>query len=134
MGCLRLVDRWRYRLRLVHAKKAVTSKSTHKSVRSDSPYHLAFSKLDAETGLHHFSARYYIANLSIWTTVDMMSAYRPSLTPYNFVQNNPIGRIDPTGALDEDIIEIVGEDGSTTTVYTPGMEYKGEESVHSECG
>ena len=47
MGCLRLVDRWRYRLRLVHAKKGVTSKSTHKSARSDSPYHLAMSrKLD----------------------------------------------------------------------------------------
>ena len=47
MGCLRLVDRWRYRLRLVHAEKAVTSKSTHKSGRSDSPYRLAISsKLD----------------------------------------------------------------------------------------
>ena len=27
---------------------------------------------------------------------------RPSLTPYNYVQNNPLRRIDPTGMLDEE--------------------------------
>ena len=32
--------------------------------------------------------------------MDPMAHKRPGLTPYNYVQNNPIMRIDPTGMLD----------------------------------
>jgi len=38
--------------------------------------------------------------LGIWLSPDPMFFARPSLTPYNFVQNNPIMLMDPTGLLD----------------------------------
>jgi hypothetical protein len=36
-----------------------------------------------------------------WLSVDPMAKERSWLTPYNFVQNNPLSRVDPTGALDD---------------------------------
>jgi hypothetical protein len=45
-------------------------------------------------------ARYYSPQFSIFTSVDAMRAYRSWVTPYNYVQNNPVMRQDPTGMLD----------------------------------
>lgn len=41
------------------------------------------------------------SSVNRWYSVDPKSDMRVSLSPYNFVQNNPIFRIDPNGALDE---------------------------------
>ena len=79
---------------------------------------------DSKTGFDYFGARYYASDLSIWLSVDPMSDERPSLSPYNYCQLNPVMLIDPTGMLDD--IVITGEDGSKTT-YTPNMEYEGDE-------
>jgi hypothetical protein len=38
--------------------------------------------------------------------VDLMAEKRPELNPYNYVENNPLNRIDPDGALDYPIITI----------------------------
>ncbi|MDE5420601.1 RHS repeat-associated core domain-containing protein [Ancylomarina sp. DW003] len=57
---------------------------------------------DNETGLYYYGARYYASWLCRFVSVDPLSIERQWLTPYNYVQNNPINRIDPTGALDED--------------------------------
>ncbi|PMB17119.1 hypothetical protein CEN47_26450, partial [Fischerella thermalis CCMEE 5319] len=43
---------------------------------------------------------YYHPVVSKWLGVDPMASERSWLTPYNFVQNNPITRIDPDGRLD----------------------------------
>ncbi|MCE2497111.1 MAG: hypothetical protein J4F31_11135 [Flavobacteriales bacterium] len=56
-------------------------------------------ELDPETG-YHYGTSYYSSNLSLWLSVDPLASERSWLTPYNFVQNNPIGRVDPDGMLD----------------------------------
>lgn len=64
------------------------------------PYRFNGKELDPETGNQYYGARYYDPKVSIWLSVDPMSSERSWLTPYNFVQNNPVHRSDPTGLLD----------------------------------
>ena len=40
-------------------------------------------------------------NVQRFLSVDPLAHLREWVSPYNFVQNNPINRVDPTGALDE---------------------------------
>ncbi|MGH8543093.1 MAG: RHS repeat domain-containing protein [Gammaproteobacteria bacterium] len=52
---------------------------------------------DAETGLDYFGARYYMAALGRWTTVDPPADSFPEWSPYNYVFNNPLLFTDPFG-------------------------------------
>jgi len=49
----------------------------------------------------NFGARVYNPTIGVWDQVDPLGDERVWVSPYNFNQNNPINRIDPTGALDE---------------------------------
>jgi RHS repeat-associated protein len=60
-------------------------------------------ELDAETGLYYLGARYYDPNTSIWLSVDPLANAQPDKTPYHFVSNNPINRIDPDGKWDIEV-------------------------------
>jgi RHS repeat-associated protein len=63
-------------------------------------YKFTEKERDTETNYDYFGARYYDSELARWLQVDPMSTQRPGLTPYNYCQNNPLLRIDPTGMLD----------------------------------
>ena len=52
---------------------------------------------DAETGLTYFGARYYMAALGRWTSVDPPADEFPGWSPYNYVEDNPVGTTDPNG-------------------------------------
>lgn len=65
-------------------------------------YDFTEKERDAETGLNYFGARYYDSDIGRWTSVDPLAEMRPGLSPYNYAQNNPLNRIDPTGMIDED--------------------------------
>ena len=49
----------------------------------------------------NFGARVYNPTIGRFDRVDPLAEERYSLTPYNYNSNNPVSRIDPTGALDE---------------------------------
>lgn len=66
----------------------------------NSKYKFTEKERDTETNYDYFGARYYDSDLGKWLSVDPMSSFRPWLSPYNYCQNNPLLRIDPTGMLD----------------------------------
>jgi len=59
--------------------------------------------------------RWYMPELGRWNAVDPMALARNWVSPYNYVQNNPMSRIDPTGMIDGDYInssgKVIGNDG-----------------------
>ncbi len=77
-------------------------------------------ELNSDFGLdwHDYGARYYDPAIARWGQVDPMAEERNSLSPYNYVQNNPLLRIDPTGALDDIYLDkdgnYLGSDGAET--------------------
>ncbi len=56
--------------------------------------------------------RQYDPRLMRWLSIDPMETQRVGLTPYNFAQNCPIIRFDPSGALDHEYS--VKKDGTVT--------------------
>jgi len=60
-------------------------------------YTFSAKEKDTETGYSYFGSRYYNSDLSIWLSVDPMSAKYPSLSPYVYCYNNPILIKDPNG-------------------------------------
>jgi RHS repeat-associated protein len=61
----------------------------------DSRYKFTAKELDNETNNTYFGARYYDSDISIWLSVDPLAQERSWLSPYNYCQLNPVGRIDP---------------------------------------
>ena len=88
-------------------------------------------ELDEETGLYYYGARYYNPRYSVWHGVDPMVEERSWMSPYNYCQNNPVRRIDPTGALDYEwetkYVNQKGEilyetnDGLSDVIIVPGQ-------------
>jgi RHS repeat-associated protein len=63
-------------------------------------YRYTEKERDEESGLYYHGARYYTPWLCRWLTIDPLAQKRAWLSPYNYVQNNPVTRCDSTGALD----------------------------------
>jgi RHS repeat-associated protein len=50
-----------------------------------------------QTGNFYYGARYYDPKISVWLSVDPWRNKYPYITPYNFVENNPLILVDPDG-------------------------------------
>jgi RHS repeat-associated protein len=74
----------------------------------NSRYKFTAKELDNETNYSYFGARYYDSDISIWLSVDPLAHERSWLSPYNYCQWNPIGRVDPDGALDSEHVDKFG--------------------------
>ncbi len=123
MGCLRLVDRWRYKwsseLRVVHGKKAVTSNDWVKRVRSSyffgmlmpdrhdeingNPYTYGFNGMERDEEVkgagnsYDFGARMQDPRLGRWLSIDPLADKMPAWSTYSFSFDNPILYLDSDG-------------------------------------
>lgn len=95
----------------------LTFNSYRRSYSAAQNYLFNGKERQSELGWDDFGARYYMPDLMRWTSIDPMASERDWLTPYNFVQNNPILRVDPTGMLDDYYIY---EDGAIERQVTEG--------------
>jgi RHS repeat-associated protein len=60
--------------------------------------------------------RQYDPRIGRWPSLDPIAHLREWVSPYNYVQNNPILRIDPLGSLDDNYI--IHEDGTVEVQKT----------------
>ena len=87
------------------------------SISAEHPYKYNSKELEEDIGLnwYDYRARRYDPALGRWTTVDPLAEKYPSISPYNFVLNNPLRYIDPLGLSPDDIIfNSINEDGNKT--------------------
>jgi RHS repeat-associated protein len=72
----------------------------NKNVRNNFLFNNTELQNEFGLGWNHYGARMYDAQLGKWSTTDPMSESYFSFSPYNYVRNNPLLRIDPTGQWD----------------------------------
>ena len=68
------------------------------------PWRFNAEEFDSETGNYYHGARYRDPRAIPWLSVDPLANRFPHLTPYNFVENNPIRVIDPDGRMAVDAL------------------------------
>jgi RHS repeat-associated protein len=56
---------------------------------------------DFGLGWNDYGARFYDPSIARWSAIDPLAEARNTLSAYQYVQNNPIKHIDPTGMIDE---------------------------------
>ncbi|MGQ2108040.1 DUF6443 domain-containing protein [Ornithobacterium rhinotracheale] len=82
---------------------AHSNSSEQKTQNKDFKYKFNGKELQPETGLYDYGARFYLPDIGRWMNIDPLAEKYYSISPYAYVNNNPIMLIDPTGMMPEDI-------------------------------
>ena len=69
---------------------------------ASNPFRFSTKYADAETGLVYYGERFYEPQTGRWLSRDPLGE-DAGLNLYQFVSNNPVGLIDPTGLYEEDV-------------------------------
>ncbi len=71
-------------------------------------YKYTSKTLDREAGLnlYYYGARYYDPDIGRFLSLDPLASKNPSVSPYAYVNNNPLRRIDPDGRTLWDIVDV----------------------------
>ena len=86
----------------------------------DAEFKFLGKELDSETGYTKTDNRYYWAEAGVFLSVDPLAEARAWISQYNYSQNNPVGRKDPTGRLDDKYFDekgnYLGDDGKGNNI------------------
>ncbi|MEP4151334.1 MAG: RHS repeat-associated core domain-containing protein, partial [Lentilitoribacter sp.] len=85
---------------------------------SGSPYRFTGRRLDAETGLYYYRARYYSPAQGRFLSPDPIG-YGDDMNMYAYVGNDPINFVDPSGLLAEKTANLASEAWDVTKAYAP---------------
>ena len=101
------------------------NQSTFGKGKYDNAYKFNGKELDASTQMYYYGARYYDPRISIFVSRDPMA--EKTMTPYQYVHNNPIMFTDPTGMV-ANAIDGPGDEFKTLDEAAKdfGKEYNGK--------
>ncbi len=96
--------------------------------KPDNPYRYNGKEHNPDLGLdwYDYGARWYDAAVGRFTEIDPRAEKYVGWSPYNYVLGNPIRNMDPLG----DTVRVAV--GSEFIIYTPGMEYTGDDEFAKE--
>ncbi|MCP4459902.1 MAG: RHS repeat-associated core domain-containing protein, partial [Cytophagales bacterium] len=93
-------------------------------------YKFGGKELQEETGLYDFEARMYDPWLGRFNSVDPLADITESFTPYHYVRNNPLIRVDPTGLTDYTLNKKTGDVSEVT--YDDDDEQKANDGAKTD--